>query len=865
MLVNPEPGSTDAPRRPSGDPEAGSGEAEGAAAVRGIDLVRAALAASRQGDATQGGRAPANRPTPAVAPRPASSAVQPHAPDAVASAVASLAVAAGVDRRAEVDQRAREEQRSAQRARRDEERARAAEELLVGLNGPQRQAVVHRGGPLLIVAGAGSGKTRVLTRRIAHLLATGDARPGEILAITFTNKAAAEMRERVTAAVGPRAAHMWVSTFHSSCVRILRREAERLAMRSNFSIYDQADSLRLLTLVSRDLDLDVRKAPPRGLLNKISALKNELVDEETFRSRVANPTEEVLADVYAAYQARLRRAHAVDFDDLIGHTVALLVGFPDVAEHYRRRFRHILIDEYQDTNHAQYRLVAELVGPRDGEVPPGELVVVGDSDQSIYAFRGASIRNIQEFTADYPDATQIVLDQNYRSTQTILTAANAIISRNTGRQAKTLWTDAGTGEPIVGYVADNEHDEAAFVGNEIDRLGDIGAARPGDVAVFYRTNAQSRALEEVFVRTGMPYKVVGGTRFYERREIRDVLAYLRLVANPADDVSLRRILNVPKRGIGDRAEAHVAQLAEAERIPFLDALRRAGTIPGMATRSATLIEAFVAMVDELLAALDSGADPGEVMRLALERSGYLAELAASGDPQDEVRVDNLSEFEGVAAQYVRDNPEGSLADFLEQVALVADADEIPEGEDHGGMVTLMTLHTAKGLEFPVVFLTGLEDGIFPHMRAMTDPVELAEERRLAYVGVTRARQRLYLSRAITRSAWGAPSYNPPSRFLADVPEDLIRWEREEPLRSSPSAGGYGAAPNLARAAERGERSAVARPVVSLSAGDRVLHPKFGMGTVVSTNGTGERAEASVDFGSEGVKRLLLRYAPVEKM
>ncbi len=795
---------------------------------------------------------------PRVVPGPGASAV-PRAADMVRAAVAAA--------RGEADHRAGDA-----RVERAAQREASIDDLVRDLNPPQRQAVEHRGSPLLIVAGAGSGKTRVLTRRIAHLLATGDARPGEILAITFTNKAAAEMRERVEAAVGPKARAMWVSTFHSACVRILRREGDRLGLKSGFSIYDQADSLRLVTLVSRDLDLDAKRNPPRGLLNRISALKNELVDHETFRSRAANPTEEVLADVYAAYQQRLARAQAVDFDDLIGHTVSLLVGFPDVAEHYRRRFRHILVDEYQDTNHAQYRLVAELVGRPDGQLPPGALVVVGDSDQSIYAFRGATVRNIVEFSTDYPDARQIVLDQNYRSTQTILSAANAVIARNPDRQAKKLWTDAGQGEQIVGYVADSEHDEAAFVGTEIDRLCDAGLARPGQVAVFYRTNAQSRALEEVFIRTGLAYKVVGGTRFYERREIRDVLAYLRVVANPADDVSLRRVLNVPKRGIGERAEAYVADFAQAERITFGQALRRAGEIPGMAPRSAAAIASFVAVLDHLAAVVDSGGTPADVMRAVLERSGYLAELQASTDPQDEVRVENVAEFEAVATEFTREAAEsgessGSLADFLERVALVADADEIPEGEDHEGVVTLMTLHTAKGLEFPVVFLTGMEDGVFPHMRAMTDPVELAEERRLAYVGVTRARERLYVTRSVSRSAWGSPSYNPESRFLADIPTELIRWEREEPRRyTPPSAGGYGSSPSLAAAAAKPQaRTTGSRPVVSLAAGDRVLHPTFGMGTVVSTSGAGDRAEASVDFGSEGVKRLLLRYAPVEKL
>ncbi len=846
--------------------------AEPAQHHRPADIVRAALAARAdstgarpgppdasgpRGGSPGGGTAPAQAGRAALLDLPTT----PVGPDGGTRAAGALLRAAQAARDVADDRG------EAARAARAQARAEAIASLVAGLNAPQRQAVEHRGCPLLIVAGAGSGKTRVLTRRIAHLLATGDARPGEILAITFTNKAAAEMRERVEAAVGPKARVMWVSTFHSACVRLLRREAERLGLKSSFSIYDQADSLRLVTLVARDLDLDAKRMPPRGLLNKISGLKNELIDFDTFRSRAVNETEQTLAEVYAAYQQRLARAQAVDFDDLIGHTVALLEGFPDVAEHYRRRFRHILVDEYQDTNHAQYRLVAELVGRPGGEVPPGELVVVGDSDQSIYAFRGATVRNIVEFTQDFPDARQIVLDQNYRSTQTILSAANAVIARNSDRQAKNLWTDAGTGEQIVGYVADSEHDEAAFVGNEIDRLSDAGAAKPGNVAVFYRTNAQSRALEEVFIRTGLPYKVVGGTRFYERREIRDVLAYLRAVANPADDVSLRRILNVPKRGIGDRAEAHLSAFAQAERIPFGEALHRASEIPGMAGRSANLVAAFAAVLDDLAAVVDSGATPAELMRAVLERSGYLAELQDSTDPQDEVRVENVAEFEAVAAEFARDNPEGTLADFLERVALVADADEIPEGEDHEGVVTLMTLHTAKGLEFPVVFLTGMEDGVFPHLRAMTDPFELSEERRLAYVGITRARERLYVTRALSRSAWGAPSHNPESRFLADIPSDLIRWEREEPSRSrGPGSGGYGSAPQLAAAATRAEtRAAASRPILNLAAGDRVLHPKFGMGTVVSTLGSGDKAEASVDFGSEGVKRLLLRYAPVEKL
>lgn len=746
-------------------------------------------------------------------------------------------------------------------------------DLVADLNESQRLAVEHRGTPLLIVAGAGSGKTRVLTRRIAHLLETGDARPGEILAITFTNKAAGEMKERVAELVGARARAMWVSTFHSACVRILRSESDRLGMTSNFTIYDQADSIRLMTLVLRDLDLDAKRFAPRSMLNQVSNLKNELIDHETFASRATNHLETTLAEAYAEYQRRLRRANAFDFDDLIGSTVAVLQLFPDVAEHYRRRFRHILVDEYQDTNHAQYVLVKELVGPGTRDLPPGELCVVGDADQSIYAFRGASIRNIEEFERDYPNARTIMLEQNYRSTQTILTAANAVIARNASRREKKLWTDAGQGEPIVAYVADDEHDEASFIANEIDRLVDNEGVQPSDVAVFYRTNAQSRSVEEVFIRVGMPYRVVGGTRFYERKEVRDAIAYLRALANPDDDVSLRRILNVPKRGIGDRAEAMVEAFAQRERITFRAALERAAEAPGIATRSLTMIDAFVQMMNGLQTLAESGADPATILQAVLEQSGYVTELQASADPQDETRLENLAELESVAQEFVDaaakaaedDEPaDTSLAAFLERVALVADSDEIPDAD--GGVVTLMTLHTAKGLEFPVVFLTGMEDGVFPHMRSLGDSKELEEERRLAYVGITRARQRLYLSRSVVRSAWGSPAYNPPSRFWDEIPAECLDWRREEPVRRPMSSGGFGSSPSSSSAALRlGDRLVGAGPVLSLKAGDRVTHQKFGLGTVVSTAGVGDKADATIDFGSSGVKRLLLRYAPVEKL
>ncbi|MHB1212361.1 MAG: DNA helicase PcrA [Candidatus Nanopelagicales bacterium] len=739
--------------------------------------------------------------------------------------------------------------------------------LVDDLNPAQRAAVEHRGGPLLIVAGAGSGKTRVLTRRIAHLLATGDAQPGEILAITFTNKAAGEMKERVAELVGGRARAMWVSTFHSACVRILRGEAGRLGLSGAFTIYDQADSLRLMSMVIRDLGLDPRKHAPRSFLAQVSNLKNELVDYEDSARRAANPTEQLLAQAYGEYQRRLRRANAFDFDDLISSTVAVLQLFPDVAEHYRRRFRHVLVDEYQDTNHAQYVLIKELVGPATAVLPPAQLCVVGDADQSIYAFRGATIRNIEEFERDYPAATTVMLEQNYRSTQTILTAANAVIARNAGRREKRLWTDSGSGEPVVAYVADDEHDEASFIANEIDRLGDAGEVKPSDVAVFYRTNAQSRSIEEIFIRVGLPYRVVGGTRFYERREVRDAIAYLRALANPEDEVSLRRVLNTPRRGIGERAESMVEAFGQRERISFAAALGRAAEAPGIAARSLASIEAFTTMMGDLRTLLEAGADPATVLQAVLEQSGYLAELQASADPQDETRVENLAELESVAQEFATQDPEGTLADFLERVSLVADSDEIPDADDTGGVVTLMTLHTAKGLEFPVVFLTGMEDGVFPHMHSLGDPRELEEERRLAYVGITRARRRLYVTRSMVRSAWGTPAFNPPSRFLDELPAEVIDWRRVEPIGRSPLAGGLGSSPSSSSAALRlGDRIVgTGGPVLSVAAGERVTHQKFGLGTVVSTSGSGDKAEATIDFGSAGVKRLLLRYAPVEKL
>ena len=765
-------------------------------------------------------------------------------------------------------------------------------ELLDGLNPQQRRAVLHDGAPLLIVAGAGSGKTAVLTRRIAHLLAARDVGSGQVLAITFTNKAAAEMRERVAQLVGPRARTMWVSTFHSTCVRILRNQASLLAGRnSNFSIYDADDSRRLLLMIGRDMGIDVKRYSPRLLANSISNLKNELITPEQARASLepgADDLARIVADVYVEYQRRLQAANALDFDDLIGETVAVLQNYPQIAQYYRRRFRHILVDEYQDTNHAQYVLVRELVGvgaPDTDVVPPAELCVVGDADQSIYAFRGATIRNIEDFERDFPSATTILLEQNYRSTQNILSAANAVIARNTGRREKRLWTDAGAGEPIIGYVADNEHDEARFVAGEIEALADGGDYTYNDVAVFYRTNNSSRALEEVFIRAGISYKVVGGVRFYERKEIRDIVAYLRVLDNPGDTVSLRRILNTPRRGIGDRAEACVAVYAENTGCNFAEALAAAaaGKVSMLNSRSEKAIAGFVSLLDDLRGLLD--AELGDLVEAVLDRTGYRTELESSNDPQDLARLDNLNELVSVAHEFSidranaealgsdLDEPEdedvsrpGLLAEFLERVSLVADSDELPEHD--AGVVTLMTLHTAKGLEFPVVFVTGWEDGMFPHMRALGDPAELSEERRLAYVGITRARQRLYLSRAKVRSSWGQPMLNPESRFLREIPDDLIDWRRTDASASAsglsmsaPVAGRFGPP----RPAPGRSGGAGKRPLLVLAPGDRVNHDKYGLGRVEEVSGVGESAMSLIDFGSAGRVKLMHNHAPVQKL
>ena len=743
----------------------------------------------------------------------------------------------------------------------------ATQKLLDGLNPQQRDAVIHEGAPLLVVAGAGSGKTRVLTRRIAYLLAERAVAPFEVLAITFTNKAAAEMKERVSELVGPRAQSMWVSTFHSACVRILRQEANRLGYTNSFTIYDSSDSVRLLTLIIRDMNLDPKQYAPRAVHAMISAAKNELMGPADYVQKTTNHFEEVIAEIFALYQKRLGSANAMDFDDLIGKTVELFQRFPEARSRYRSRFKHILVDEYQDTNHAQYILIRELVGVVGEGFPIAELCVVGDADQSIYAFRGANIRNILQFEEDYPSARTIMLEQNYRSTQNILTAANAVISNNEGRKDNNLWSEEGKGEIITGYVAESEHDEADFVVGEIGRLRSDALSNPGDTAIFYRTNAQSRLFEEIFLRAAIPYKVVGGVRFYERKEVKDFLAYLRVLVNPEDEVSLRRIINTPKRGIGDRALDTIDAHAKAEDISFWRALCTASSATDVPSRSLASVNEFVHLIQSLQTLVEAQTKPSIIAQAVLEQSGLLAELVDSHDPQDEGRVENLEELVAVATEYeeseVEEGEEISLIGFLEDVSLVADSDQIPDGEDHGGVVTMMTLHTAKGLEFPTVFLTGMEEGIFPHSRTLGDKAEIEEERRLAYVGLTRARKRLYVSRAEYRSSWGAPTYNPPSRFLSEIPDEVIAWNE-----SSSDGGNVNSSLKPSRTfgpPPRATGKKVSATAIVLTPGDRVSHDTFGLGKVVAISGEGDRAEATIDFGSVGEKRLLLRYAPVEKL
>ncbi len=731
------------------------------------------------------------------------------------------------------------------------------------LNPDQLDAVVHAEGPLLVVAGAGSGKTRVLTHRIAHLISEHGVSPFAILAITFTNKAADEMRQRVEALVGPVARKMWVSTFHSACVRILRRDAPRLGYPSSFTIYDQADAQRLTGYVIRDLGLDPKKFTPKGAHAVISAAKNDLVDPTQYAERAGSIFERKIADIYREYQARLEKSGAMDFDDLLTVTVRLFTTCPDVLENYQRRFEHILVDEYQDTNQAQNELVMMLAAAHRN------VTVVGDSDQSIYRFRGADMGNILEFEQAFPDVTTILLEQNYRSTQTILDAANAVIENNASRKPKNLWTDQGHGARIVRYHAEDEGDEAQWVAHTISRLHDDGDHRWGDVAVFYRTNAQSRVVEEAFMRAGVPYKVVGGTRFYDRREVKDALAYVRAVVNPADEVSVKRVVNVPKRGVGDTTMERLDAWAARHGLTFRQALDEAGEagVSGPAVRG---IEAFTALLRSLEAVVAEG--PVALLQAALERSGYLAELEAERSVEAAGRLENLSELVGSAREFA------TVADFLEQIALIADTDQL-DGDD--SRVVLMTLHSAKGLEFPVVFLVGAEEGVFPHLRALTEPDELEEERRLAYVGITRARERLYVSHAWSRLLFGSTHYNPPSRFLEEIPDDLVEHvgegRRLGGRASYRSDGGgrrdvWGGDAGRERIVDTalakgrsGEGRTTGAETIGLRVGDDVRHVKFGEGVVLALEGVGDKAEAIVRFRDVGEKRLLLAWSPLQKL
>ena len=753
----------------------------------------------------------------------------------------------------------------------DDQRSDDAHGVVVPLNPDQEDAVHHPGGPMLVIAGAGSGKTRVLTQRIAWLVSQG-VRPSEILAITFTNKAAEEMRSRVTDLVGTAVESMWVTTFHKACVRILRRHAEALGYPPRFAIYDAQDSRRLVGYVIRDLGLDPRKFPVNSVQSRISLWKNEMVSVSRAVDSADNPATRRIAEVYRDYQDRLVRAGAMDFDDLLVNVVRLFESYPDVLAMWQNRFRHVLIDEYQDTNRAQNRIIL-MLGALHHNV-----CVVGDSDQSIYKFRGADLRNIHDFEKAFPDVTVIVLAQNYRSTQTILEAANAVIAKNLDRVPKDLWTASGSGDPIVRYYAEDEWDEASFVATTARQLRDEDGLEWRDVAVMYRTNAQSRTIEESFMRAGIPYKVVGGTRFYDRREVKDAVAYLKAAVNPLDEISVKRVLNVPKRGIGETSVARVDAFATEHSIPFFEAMRRAGEakVSGAAAKG---IAAFVALVDELAASLDDG--PSAVLEVAMIRSGYLDELEKDDTIEAVGRIENVHELIGSAAEFT------DVDEFLEQVALVADTDEI----DSENKVVLMTLHSAKGLEYPAVFLVGLEEGIFPHSRALTEPAELEEERRLAYVGITRAQRRLFISHAWHRMLYGQSQYNPPSRFLAEVPPELfdrrgnvdsgVDSERSSYGRSSaswrestpppyrhrdadePEGRTYGSSPE-----SRTERSPAPRTagrLPELRVGDDVEHATFGEGVVLEITGSGEKTEVTVRFKDRGTKHLALAWAPLKKL
>ncbi len=727
---------------------------------------------------------------------------------------------------------------------------RSAEELLTGLNRPQREAVTHGEGPMLIVAGAGSGKTAVLTRRIAYLIAERGVSPFAILAITFTNKAAEEVRDRVAAFVGPVSNKMWIGTFHSACVRVLRSQIGNIGYKSAFTIYDSADSERLISYIVRDANLDPKRWKPSSILHAISRAKDELITPEMYAAAATNWREREIASIYTAYQKRLKEANAVDFDDIINLTIRIFREFPEVLGHYRERWEHILVDEFQDTNGAQFELVRLLAHP------DGNVAVVGDMDQSVYGFRGADYRNLARFEEAFPKARVITLEQNYRSTQRILSAANALIENNRARKPKNLWTDSGAGELITCFHAGNEHDEAAFVAVEIERLRETEGYRFKDAAVFYRTNAQSRVIEEVFTRFGIPYKIIGGLRFYERREVKDVLAYLTVLANPADTVSLRRIVNTPRRGIGERSMFEVEGYATVRGISLYDAMQQAEEVAGLSRKAVAGLHAFTSLIEELRGLKDGGVPLPELVRATWERSGYMAELEAERSIEALGRVENVKEVAGVAAEFSQRFPDGTLEDFLAQIRLVSEQDEYDEEESS---VTLMTLHNAKGLEFPIVFIVGLEEGVFPHMRSLTEPEELEEERRLAYVGITRAKERLYLTHALNRSLWGGVNYNPPSRFLKEIPSALVNKVGDEPRRarsggSFDGASGFGSAPRYPD---------MERANAGWRVGQEVSHTRWGSGVITSLSGFGEKAEATIWFSDVGEKRLLLAYAPIK--
>jgi len=717
-----------------------------------------------------------------------------------------------------------------------------ADDLLDPLNPVQREAVLHTEGPVLIVAGAGSGKTRALTHRIAYLIRGKDVQPGAILAITFTNKAAREMAERVEGLLGTRAAKgMWILTFHSSCVRILRREHRHLGLPSSFSIYDDGDTERLITMILKDLNLDVKRFPPRAMAAAIGAAKDTLLSASEYAVAASNFYEKTVAEVYVAYERRLRDAGALDFDDLIAETVRLFQRHPEVLAHYQERFRYVLIDEYQDTNRAQYHLVNMLAAKHNN------LCVVGDADQGVYSWRGATIKNLLDFERDHPDAAVFLMEQNYRSTQNILAVANALIDHNVNRKPKSLWTQESGGELVVRYRAENEHEEAMFVAEEVERLVEAEGSRYRDVAVFYRTNAQSRVLEDIFMRVGLAYRIIGGVRFYARKEVKDILAYLRLLVNPQDVVSARRVVNTPKRGVGEQTVAALEAFSRDEEVSFLEACRRAEEITTLTARSTGGVASFVRVMDSLAARLADGAGPARMVESAAEGSGYIAELEAERTVEAEGRVENLRELGGVAAEQEARSPDGTLSDFLEQVALVSEQDEY---DADASTVTLMTLHNAKGLEFPVVFIIGMEDGVFPHYRSMGDTDQLEEERRLAYVGVTRARERLYLSHAWSRTLFGSTSYNPPSRFLSEIPADLIKM-----LEHEKDANG--------RRGARKVSSPASHTPLDVGPGDTVVHEKWGEGVVLSVAGSGGDAQARIAFEDVGEKQLILAYAPLK--